>query len=150
MKVNRIVAFVISAFVFSMLLPSALHAQKPVKKTSSASDPQKIAKTWLSLIGSRKYGGSYDAGSKSFKQEVTKEQWVDAMKQVRKQTGSLKSRSLLKGQRLTTLPNMPPGNYAVLQYKSAFARMPKALETVMLEQESDKKWRVNGYFVKPR
>jgi len=119
------------------------------RQSASTAAPQKAASAWLHLIDTGKYGASYSATAMTFQSHLTKQQWVSAAGSVHTQVGALKSRKLMKGQEMTSLPGMPPGNYAILQYRSIFAKMPNAVETAVLERGHDKKWRINGYFVKP-
>jgi Protein of unknown function (DUF4019) len=100
-------------------------------------------------MDAQKYGASYESAAPTFQKKVTKEQWQSEAATVHAKTGDLKSRKLLKGQKMSTLPGMPPGSYAILQYRSVFANLPNGIETAVLELDGDKKWRVDGYFVKP-
>ena len=49
----------------------------------------------------------------------------------------------------TELPNVPKGEYVVLQYKTAMAGGGAVIETITPMLNKDGKWRVSGYFIKP-
>ncbi len=66
----------------------------------------------------------------------------------RKPFGALSSRKPSSTQFATELPGVPDGNYAIIQYQTAFANKAAAVETVSLMLEQDNVWRVAGYFIK--
>jgi hypothetical protein len=67
---------------------------------------------------------------------------------VRAPLGPLSSdRSLMNITFTKSLPGVPDGNYAVIQFRSAFKNKARAVETVSLVLENGK-WNVAGYFVK--
>jgi len=47
-----------------------------------------------------------------------------------------------------SLPNAPPGHYTVFQFRTSFAHLASAVETVALVQESDGHWRAAGYWIR--
>ena len=51
-------------------------------------------------------------------------------------------------QRLAELPAVPPGDYAVLQLHTVFGGVRAAVETVTLEREPERGWRVVGSFIR--
>ena len=111
---------------------------------------QKSAESWLATVDSGKYGESWDQAAENFRSSGTKEQWEKAVGSVREQTATLKSRKLLRADYTQKLPNVPEGEYVVLQYESSFANAAAAIETVTPTRERDGSWRVSGYFVKPK
>ena len=50
---------------------------------------------------------------------------------------------------MTVLPNVPKGEYVVVQYESSFEGMNHAVELVTAYMDKDGKWRVAGYYIKP-
>jgi len=49
----------------------------------------------------------------------------------------------------TDLPNVPKGEYVVIQYKTSFAGTAPMIETITPMLDKDGKWHVSGYFLKP-
>jgi hypothetical protein len=111
---------------------------------------QKAAESWLALVDSGKYSESWDEAASSFKAAVTKQKWEQAAGAVRDQTGKLKSRKLVSANYAKKLPNVPEGEYVVIQYDAAFEKAPAAIETITPMREKDGSWKVAGYFVKPK
>ena len=62
---------------------------------------------------------------------------------------SLRTACWLRHSTTTKLPGAPDGEYVVIQYKSAFANQPTAIETIVPMLDKDGKWHVSGYFIKP-
>lgn len=124
-------------FMFS-LLPVILFAQD--KKIDTA------ASDWLSLVDNEHYSESWDNSGEFFRQQISQADWVEAVSVARKSVGNFESRKLSNSQLMTSLPNVPEGEYAVFQYQSVFSGMKKT-ETLSLTKDSDG-WRVIGYFIK--
>lgn len=150
---HRPAALALIALAPVLLLPTLTWA-KPVAKKSKppqaapASAPQQAAKSWLALTDAGKYAESWLAASPTFQAQVTQDQWAGAAQSVRDPLGKVQKRTLKSGQRTTTLPGVPPGDYALLSYATDFAKKPAATETVILTHNTDGKWRVSGYFIK--
>lgn len=104
---------------------------------------------WLQLCDEGEYGESYDEASKAFKAAVTREHWIASAEGVRKPLGKLKSRELRSTALMTNLPNGTKGTYVVAQFKSSFANLAAATETVTFEKETDNQWRAAGYYIRP-
>ena len=50
----------------------------------------------------------------------------------------------------TTLPNAPKGSYVVIQYETKAAGGMTVTETVTPMRDPDGKWRVSGYYIRPK
>jgi hypothetical protein len=57
------------------------------------------------------------------------------------------SRTLTADKRVTSLPGIPDGNYAILKFNTVFAHKRAAVETIALAREASG-WRVGGYFIR--
>ena len=78
---------------------------------------------------------------------ISAEQWQQALSAARSPMGALKSRILASVSHRTSLPGVPDGEYAVMQYQAEFEHKANALETVTAARQSDGSWRVAGYFI---
>ena len=122
--------------------PPAKSPAPPVK-----SPAVKAADTWLALVDAARYDKSWDAAAAGFKAKVTAAQWTQAMQQVRAPLGAVKTRTFASAKRTTTLPGADAGDYAVVEYSTAFAAKP-SVETVVLSKEANGQWRTSGYFIR--
>ena len=102
---------------------------------------------WLALVDGQQYLESWNGAALLFKQQVSAENWLQAISAARQPLGSMLSRKLLTATYATSLPGAPDGEYVVLQYQTTFQYKKSAIETVtpMLD---DNRWRVSGYYVR--
>jgi len=150
---NRLTTAALAAVAALLLAPAAGQAKPAAKKAkpvrpAPASAPQAAAKSWLALTDAGKYAESWSAASPTFQSQVTKDQWAAAVLSARGPLGKLQKRTLTSGQRASSLPGAPPGDYSVLVYTTDFEKKGTATETAILTRDADGKWRVSGYFIK--
>lgn len=129
-------------------------AQGVPTQPSAASDTavasaQKAADVWLDQLDGAQYGPSWDNAGTVFQHAVTKAQWISTVQKVRGQVGPLGTRTVQQSQLATNLPNLPPGEYVVMQYRTVSGTGGFVIETVVLQRDGARGWRVDGYFVKP-
>ena len=79
---------------------------------------------------------------------MTRERWVASLKQARDPLGKVEQRSVLSTNFATSFPGAPEGTYAIVLFRTSFAKKTDATETVTLEREADGAWRVVGYFIR--
>jgi hypothetical protein len=106
------------------------------------------AQSWLKLVDSRKYAESWKEAASLFKKAVTQEQWAQAAEKVRSPLGAVSSRKKTNSMYAKNPTGAPEGEYVTIQFETTFAQKKDAIETVMLMLDTDKKWRVSGYFIK--
>jgi hypothetical protein len=109
----------------------------------------KAANVWLDQLDGAQYGPSWDNASATFQHAVTRDQWVATVQRVRGQVGPLGERSLQEGKRTSTAPNLPAGDYVTLRFRTVAANPAHVTETVVMERDGARGWRVIGYFVRP-
>jgi hypothetical protein len=113
------------------------------------SEAQQAADNWLALVDQGRYTGSYDQASQSFKVAVGREEWIQKATAARRETGKLLSRKVTRTTEMKNPPHAAPGDYVAVVYRSSFANLKSALETVVPVREKDGKWRVSNYTIKP-
>ncbi|MBA4147515.1 MAG: DUF4019 domain-containing protein [Verrucomicrobia bacterium] len=117
----------------------------PTPQEQAATD---AALSWLALVDKGSYAESWEETATVFKKAVTRDQWVNTLKAGHNPAGQVESRTVLKREYMTSLPNTPKGEYVVIQFKTHFANKKNAVETVTPMMDSDGRWRVSGYYVK--
>lgn len=125
--------------------PAPAPAQDSAAKEKAA---QSVAAAWLALVDTENVGESWEQAGAAFKQAIAKDDWGNAVKQVRQPLGKLKKRDVKFSQYKDKLDGAPTGEYVLIQYDSAFTAVEKASELVTLTLEKDGKWRIVGYFVR--
>ncbi|EIQ7476636.1 DUF4019 domain-containing protein [Vibrio parahaemolyticus] len=120
-----------------LFVPTLLFAQtKSIDVTTSE---------WLSLIDNQHYGESWDSTGSLFRSQISKDEWVAAVSAIRAKVGNLESRSLTTTTSMKSLPNVPDGEYVVIQYQTMFSGK-QSTETLTLSK-SKTGWVVIGYFI---
>lgn len=130
-------------------VPDAPPAPEPPAAADPATAPAEAAAlSWLAVVDAGAYGDSYDQTCALFRATLSKDAWITAVSGARTPLGAVSARTLMSATPATTLPGAPPGEYVVIQYKTAFANRPNGVETITPMKDADGTWRVSGYFVK--
>ena len=114
----------------------------------AATTVQSIARDWLALTDRGDGAASWDAAARQFKNAIARDRWAEALQKTRDPIGALERRTVLSTTFATTFPGAPDGNYAIVLFRTSFAKKTDAAETVTLEREADDAWRVVGYFIR--
>lgn len=142
MRISSTIA-IIAVFVFAA---QTLQAQDTTAQEDAA---EAAAGEWIALVDTAGYASSWQEAAPVFQSGISEDEWVQAVEQVRGQVGEIESRSLYNSEYRTTLPNAPQGEYVVLQYQSSFARLPQAMEMVVMTKTEEDDWKAAGYQVVP-
>ncbi len=108
------------------------------------------AEGWLKLIDGGKFDTSWQEAAGFMKGKVTRQQWVQMMEMNRKPLGAASSRTKASTWFKTTIPGAPEGEYYIFQFESVLSDKKTYMETVTPMKEKDGKWRITGYFIKPK
>ena len=98
---------------------------------------------WLSLVDDQKYEESWNQASSMFRNEVTKEQWIAALKRSREPLGAVASRTRTRLEFSKALRGAPDGDYAIIHFSTTF-NGKSATERLTLVKE-DSKWQMAAY-----
>lgn len=111
-------------------------------------DARAAAASWLVLLDAGQYQQTWLQSASLFRAAVTQETWLQAANLVRTPLGAVTARTLKSAQFTRTLPQVPDGDYVVIQYDSTFANRAHAVETITPMRDKDGSWKVSGYFVR--
>jgi hypothetical protein len=129
---------------------SPLWAQEEATADTAVATAQIAARSWLTLVDQVRHGESWDSAATIFRNAVTKPVWENAVLQARGPFEPFGARKLLSATFLRQLPNAPPGEYVVLVYETRIGGNRTVVETVTPMREPGGRWRVSGYYVRPR
>lgn len=120
---------------------------------AAAQDPraslvQETARAWLADTDRGDAAQSWKNAGKRFREAITVDRWAESLKQVRPPLGALSQRGLLATQFRRSIPGAADGDYAIVVFRTTFAKKMDARETLTLEREPDGVWRVIGYFIR--
>ena len=141
----KLAGFAPLVFLTFTLWPHGATGQATQKPEEVA---QKSAEAWLALADAAKYSETWDEAAVYFKNAITKERWVNAMKTTRLPLGTVRVRKLKSATYTKTVPNAPDGEYVVIQYDTSFENKESAVETITPMLDKDGKWHVSGYYIK--
>jgi hypothetical protein len=108
---------------------------------------QAAAREWLALTDRQDADASWAAADGKFQAAMTVDRWTTALQQVRSPLGALVQRSVVSTRFAASLPAFPPGDYAIVVFRSSFAKRTTAQETVTLDRDKGGTWRVVGYSI---
>lgn len=103
---------------------------------------------WLGIVDAKAYDESWQASAEFLKTSVSRDQWVEAMEQVRTPMGNLVSRKMTKTEYRTMLPKALKGQYLIIKFDTSFSGKTSVGESVTQMLEDDGSWRVGGYHLK--
>ena len=119
----------------------------PVADTQSDEDAARNSvDAWLALLDAGDYPATYDATGSFFQESVTAEEFRNKMEERQTILGALESRTLSSTQRLSTVPDAPPGDYFIFEFDGVYELRPNARERVTAVSESDG-WPVVGIYL---
>ena len=130
-----------------LTLAAMILAASSARGAPANDDPQTDALAWLGLVDKMDYAESWTEASAGFRAHVTETAWEDAAKKARTPLGDLKARVFSKITLSKSLPGVPDGDYAVVQFQTVFANKAQAVETVTLTMENGA-WHSAGYFIR--
>lgn len=120
-------------------------AQEPTPEEAARA----AALEWLAVVDGGRYAESWSRAAEAFRAALTQAAWDSTMRVHRAPLGAVRSRESLGAQRVTDPPGAPPGEYVLLQFRTAFAgREQPSVETVVPMKGADGVWRVSGYFIR--
>ena len=103
---------------------------------------------WVKLIDTGDYSAAYDQSGAQFKPMTDKDAWIKQITPYRAALGPMVSRTVESAEYSDSIPDLKPGQYVRLKYKTAFSRMPNSHEEITAQKESDGVWRPLGYYVR--
>ena len=111
--------------------------------------PQAVSATiaWLELIDSAQYQASWKQAAPLFQNQLSSQQWTQALMQVRKPLGKLRSRKAIHVSAVSSLPGAPDGEYVIITLAADFQNKNAAIETATVSKVEGE-WRSIGYFIR--
>ncbi|MEO5701524.1 MAG: DUF4019 domain-containing protein [Casimicrobiaceae bacterium] len=113
-----------------------------------ATEVQAAARTWVGHADRLDGEATWKHAGAKFRSALTTEAWAKALRDARSRFGATQQRAAVSTRFESAFPNVPAGDYALVQFRTAFERHSEGRETVTLEREPDGTWRVIGYFIR--
>jgi len=142
-------AFASTWLALALTCIGLLGANVAYSQDPRASAAQKAARDFLVMTDRNDAKASWHAAGKQFQNAITPERWAESLNDVRPPLGGLVDRTLLSTQFTHNFPGAAAeGDYALLVFRTSFAKRTDGRETVTLEREPDGAWKVIGYFIR--
>jgi len=106
------------------------------------------ALSWLDLVDAGEYDESWITAADLFKSTISEKDWNVAASNARQPLGRLVTRKLQSATYQTEPQGETAGEYVVTKFGTAFENFDSKFEIVTARLESDKAWRVSGYFIR--
>jgi hypothetical protein len=136
-------------FAYVLLAVATLLAGSASGQDPRASSAQAAARQFLLLIDRNDAKASWDVAGKRFQDAIDAPRWAHALDAVRLPLGAVVQRTLLSTQFTQALPDSAQeGDFAILLYRTTFAKKSDGSESVTLERGSGGVWRVVGYLIR--
>jgi len=144
MNANRTRLALLAALAFAIAMPGVAAAQDP-----RASEAQKVARDWLALADKLDASASWRAAGLRFQQTIPQERWAGQLKREREARGAVVQRAAAGTSFRSESASQPTGaTYAMVRFRTSFAKEPNATEEITLEQGPDSAWHVIGYVIR--
>ncbi len=136
-------------FVVALLLAGVALASL-ARAAMSPEEQQAVnaAERWLVPVDAGRSADAYAMASAQFKSTVSREQWRDGVRDLRKPYGRVVLRKAEKLAYTTEKPKGDPGEQIVILFDTKFAARKVATEEITMIRESDGIWRVAGYYIR--
>ena len=120
----------------------------PVRaQDARATAAQSAARAWLAITDQHGPGPSWEAAGALFRDAMSAERWAQAFKTVREPLGAVERRTIVATRFDPAPKGLPRGDYALVQFRSSYAKRAVVQETVTLARDSTGAWRVVGYAI---
>lgn len=131
--------------VLVVCLPTILAVSVPAPAVAQGPEVWQAAGSWMALLDSGDFAGSWDQAAGAFKAAVTARQWASLAAGYREASGSPMARQLIDSVVVTDPDGVPPGQYVRLRFECECTRAGTVLETVLMVDEGTRGWRVASY-----
>jgi hypothetical protein len=139
---RRTLIFLLAAAAGSWIA-AALSNEGPAGEEEAASA---AGQKWLSLVDQEKYADSWNQADPSFRDQVTLERWLAALKRFRQPLGPLLSRTASRVEFTKTLRGAPNADYCIIHFSTAFEKQKGVTERLTLVKQGDA-WQVTAYAI---
>ena len=140
----RIHALLILVALLIIFIPQ--FNERPDKAKAAAA--QAAADAFLQRVDHDQFAASWESAATLLRNKVTEADWVSQLQRTREIAGPVVKRTLKSMSYSTSAKDSPDGEYILIVYDTAFKAKSDATETLTVMLDTDKTWRVAGYFIK--
>lgn len=108
----------------------------------------RAAEGWLDLVDRERYSLSWDAAGTRLKDTVSQEEWAQTVSAARLDRSTVLARRLVESEPAGAVAGLPPGDYALVSFATAFRGTGDSVESLIVAREGKRRWKVVAYFVR--
>ncbi len=106
------------------------------------------ASHWIALMDVAAYAGAWQDAGPLFHDIIQQDQWVAAMRALRRPLGLVRTRKVIDHKASESLPGGTRGYFMTIRYETNFSSKTGAIEIVVLMMIRNDQWRVISYSFK--
>lgn len=119
-----------------------------VVDSAEQAQAQRAALAWLALADAGDWRGGWDSAAAVFQGKADADGWAATAKQVREPLGEAQSRELMRATPRDALPDNTAGDFLMLEYRTAFAKVPGSAYETLFMAKDDGGWKVAAYAIR--
>lgn len=123
--------------------------QQSPENPEAVEEARQAAEEWLELTDSGSFDESWNQAASLLQDEVTQDEWTSQSEDVTNQVGSIEERNFMGGQYQENIPNLPEGEYVIMQYEATPSDLDQKLMEIVATTKEDGEWKVAGYTMRP-
>ncbi len=149
---SRIMSLVLLGAVLIWAAPAEaqnMPQQQSPENPEAVEEARQAAEEWLELTDSGSFDESWNQAASLLQDEVTQDEWTSQSEDVTNQVGSIEERNFMGGQYQENIPNLPEGEYVIMQYEATPSDLDQKLMEIVATTKEDGEWKVAGYTMRP-
>ena len=123
--------------------------QQSPENPEAVEEARQAAEEWLELTDSGSFDESWNQAASLLQDEVTQDEWISQSEDVTNQVGSIEGRNFMGGRYQENIPNLPEGEYVIMQYEATPSDLDQKLMEIVATTKEEGEWKVAGYTMRP-
>lgn len=149
---SRVMSLVLLGAVLVWAAPAEaqnMPQQQSPENPEAVEEARQAAEAWLELTDSGSFDESWNEAASLLQDEVSQDEWTSQSEDIVNQVGSIEERNFMGGQYQENIPNLPEGDYVIMQYEATPSDLDQKLMEVIATTKEDGEWKVAGYTMRP-
>ncbi|HEU0013582.1 MAG TPA: DUF4019 domain-containing protein [Longimicrobium sp.] len=146
--IDRAISRLIRLVVAVLLAMAGLLLSDPLRAQPDPRQAAEAMRAWLELIDAGRYAEGWAAAGTQFRGAIAADAWETTTRRAREPYAGTPRRAVMEAKHATSLPGLPPGDYAQLRFETHFSGGRAGVERVVAVWE-DGAWKALGYFIAP-
>jgi len=149
---SRIMSLVLLGAALVWAVPTQaqnMPQEQSPENPEAVEEAREAAEAWLELTDAGSFDESWDQAATLLQDEVSQEEWKSQSEDIVDQVGSIEERNFMGGQYQEDIPDLPEGEYVIMQYEATPSDFDQSLMEIVATTKEDGEWKVAGYTMRP-